>query len=177
MDGGLRGGGYGPTFIFCTSPPMNSRAAAVAAASTASATTSLVGAALANAAAADASATSDTTRSALRALVRFASATEHDLQFTVCAKYRSSSSSFVGARGAFDPERYGLIKEGSFAWWCPLAYLSVRASIWLGNHSATSWLGETTATPLPKRNGALERCLERSFEPFGGCAAAPPRRR
>ena len=99
MDGGLRGGGYGPTFIFCTSPPMNSRAAAVAAASTASATTSLVGAALANAAAADASTTSDTTRSALRAFVRFAIATEHDLQFTVCAKYRSSSSSLVAVRG------------------------------------------------------------------------------
>lgn len=70
---------------------------------------------------------------------------------------------FVRSRGAWDPERYAVGKEGALAWWCPFAY-------WAGTQ-LSAWFGESPRTPLAERSSLLERCLERRF---GTCAGQGP---
>ena len=84
MDGGRRGGGYGPTFIFCAKAPSFSRARAAAADNAESMTVHLGGMDRENVATAAAIATNVSTLSALRALSMLARALAHDLQFIVC---------------------------------------------------------------------------------------------
>ena len=81
IDGGLLGGGYGPTRILPTTPPSHSLTPAMAAATTANPMDSFGEAApmRANAVAAAASATMLATLSTFRSMVMFLSATEHDL--------------------------------------------------------------------------------------------------
>ena len=84
MDGGLRGGGYGPIFIFAANAPSFSRTKAHAADSTDKAIVYFNGTARAKVATAAARATKVSTRSAFRALPIFAKAPAHDLQLIVC---------------------------------------------------------------------------------------------
>ena len=95
MEGGLRGGGYGPTLNFPTIFPSHSLAAAAAAAAAAAPTAAATGAPLAYIPAAAASATRLTTRSTFRILMMLDMAVAHDLQCAVCEWYRSRSSSLV----------------------------------------------------------------------------------
>ena len=114
IDGGLLGGGYGPTRILPTTPPSHSLAPAMAAATTANPMDSFGEAApmRANAVAAAASATMLATLSTFRSMVMFLSATEHDLHDAVWALNLSSRIVLLFSCGG----NWFSIPEGHAGW-------------------------------------------------------------